>query len=277
MSRNHLKGSRHTGTLIVLAICSVVSLMPLLLVLLGSFRSNSDIVTDPTGLPTTLYLDNYVNAWTDGSLGLYFLNSVVVTIGALALTFILFLPVSYALGRWRFRGASIILGVFLLGLMVTLRIGILPLSQLLDSWGLIDNLLGLILIYAAQAAPMTVLILSTFYRELPDTLEDAALLDGASHGRIFFSVMTPLVRPALAAALVLDIGPIWNDFFMPLVLMRSTERSTLPLGITAFFGEFSADRGLLYAGIIIAILPVAIFFTLAMKQIVSGLTAGIEK
>lgn len=270
-------GRAPIGVYAVLIVCSLCSALPLILVLIGSLRSNNDIIRDPSGFPRSLYLENYVTAWTDASLGAYFVNSAIVTVGALLLAFALYLPLSYALGRWRFRGAAAVLLVFTLGLMVSLRLGVLPITRMFDRWGLIDTHVGLILLYAAQAAPLTVLILSTFYRELPDTLEEAAILDGASDVRVFWSVMTPLMRPAIAAALVLAVGPIWNDFFLPLVLLRSTENYTVPVGISTFFGEYGADRGLLYAGIVIAVTPVIVFFAFAMRQIVSGLTAGIEK
>lgn len=265
------------GTYVVLTIAAVVSLTPNLLVLIGSLRPNAEIVANPTGLPSTFYLGNYARAWEEGSIGTYFLNSLLVTSVSLALALVLFLPAAYALGRWRFRFARLVEALFLLGLMVPLKIGILPLVQMYDAVGLIDNLGGLVLVYTAQAAPLMILILSAFYRQLPDTLEDAAMIDGASPFRTFFSVMTPLMRPAVVTAVILSVGPIWNDFFMPLVLTRTDSNYTIPVGISSFFGEYGADRGMLYAGIVIAIAPVVVFFVFAMRQIVGGLTAGIEK
>jgi raffinose/stachyose/melibiose transport system permease protein len=268
---------RRIGVYVVLVVATILSALPNLLVLIGSLRPNSDIVGNPTGLPTSLYLGNYVRAWEQGSIGTYFVNSLVVSAASLALALVLFLPASYALGRWRFRGAGMILALFLLGLMVPLKIGIIPLVQMYDQWGLIDNLAGLVLIFTAQTGPLMVLILSTFYRQLPDSLEEAAIIDGASPFQTFLRVMTPLMKPAIASAVILSIGPIWNDFFMPLVLIRSDRNFTIPVGISSFFGEYGADRGMLFAGIVIAVAPVVVFFVLAMRQIVSGLTAGIEK
>ncbi|MCK6068125.1 MULTISPECIES: carbohydrate ABC transporter permease [Microbacterium] len=272
-----MKTRSRVGVYIVLTVAAAISALPNVLVLVGSLRPNSEIVANPTGLPTSLYLGNYARAWEQGAIGTYFLNSVVVTAVSLALALVLFLPAAYALGRWRFRFAGAIQALFLLGLMVPLKIGILPLAQMYDQWRLVDNLAGLVLVYTAQAAPLMVLILSTFYRQLPESLDDAARIDGASHFRTFFSVMTPLMKPAIAVSVVLSIGPIWNDFFMPLVLIRSEENFTIPVGVSSFFGEYTADRGMLYAAIVIAVAPVVIFFALAMRQIVSGLTAGIEK
>lgn len=256
---------------------AATSALPTIMVLLGSFRPNSEIIANPAGLPSSFYLGNYLTAWTNASLGAYFLNSIVVTLGALALSMILFVPAAYALGRWHFHGAQLLNAAFLMGLTVTLRIGIIPLSQMYGSWGLIDSSLGLILIYTVSAAPMTVMIVSTFFRTLPSSLEEAALIDGAGPVRLFWSIMLPMVRPALATALVINVGPMWNDFFMPLVLLRTPSKYTLPVGISSFFGEYSADRGLLYAGIMIATLPIIVFFTFAMRHVVNGLTQGMGK
>ncbi len=272
-----MKRGNRLGVYLILSVAAAFSALPNILVLIGSFRPNSEIVANPTGLPTSLYLGNYARAWAEGSIGTYFVNSLIVTVVALGLALVLFLPAAYALGRWRFRGATLVYGLFIVGLMVPLKIGILPLVQMYDRLSLIDSLVGLILVYTAQAAPLMVLILATFYRQLPDSLEDAAMIDGASPFQTFLRVMTPLMKPAIAAAVILSVGPIWNDFFMPLVLIRSEESFTIPVGISSFFGEYTADRGMLFAGIVIAVAPVVVFFTLAMRQIVGGLTAGIEK
>lgn len=260
-----------------LVVGTLLSLAPMLVVLVNSFRTNAEIIRDPLGLPTTVDLSNYTRAWSDASLGKFFVNSTIVTLGSLALGLVVALPLAYALGRWTFRGRALVGVLFLAGLMVPLKIGVVPLADLYNRTGLMDTLLGLVLIYAASGLPLAVLILSAFYSQLPDELEDAALVDGAGHWTLFGRIMTPLVRPAIAAVLVLNIGPAWNDFFMPLILLRTLDRYTLPVGITTFFGEYATDRGLLFASIVIVIIPVTIFFALAMKHVVRGLTAGIGK
>lgn len=271
------KRGRTAGTVLVLTVCTLFSISPLVLVLIGSLRPTREIMTSPLGLPTSLDLSNYAKAWTDGALDSGFLNSILVTAASLILSLILYLPASFALGRWRFRGAFVIRFVFAIGLMVTLRIGIVPIAQAFTRLGLIDNIWALVPLYVAQAAPLMILILSTYYSQLPESIEESALLDGASHLQIFWLVMTPLVRPAIVVALVLGVGPIWNDFFFPLVLLRSDGNLTLPVAITRFFGQFTTDFGLLYAGIMIAVIPVLVLFAIAIRNIVAGLTAGIEK
>jgi len=152
-----------------------------------------------------------------------------------------------------------------------------PLFLLLNHLHLIDNRLGLILVYAATGIPFSIFILSSFFRQLPQELSEAARIDGANEFTIFGRIMLPLVRPALATVIVFQFVPLWNDFFFPLVLLRSTDKWTLPVGMTRFFGEFQADWSTLFAGLIITTLPLIIIFLLATKQIIAGLTAGIGK
>ncbi|MGP5268561.1 carbohydrate ABC transporter permease [Brachybacterium alimentarium] len=275
MTRGTAPGRVTAGAFV--ALCALLSALPLLLLLLNSFRNNQDILADPLGLPTSPTIANYTSAWQEAGIGRYLANSVLVSAAALILGIGLSLPIAYALARWRFKGRSLISVLFVIGLMVSLRIGVLPLFHLYEAFGLIDSRTGLVLIYAAMGMPMAVLLLSSFYGGLPDTLGEAAKIDGASEFRIFARVYTPLVRPAIATVVILNIAPVWNDFFFPLIMMRSDERFTLPVGISTFFNEFSVDRGLLYAGLVLAVAPLAVVFAFSMKQVVGGLTAGTEK
>lgn len=268
---------RNLGVYVVLVFAALVSAGPLLIVLINSLRTDAEITTQPLGWPSVDGLGNYARAWEQASVGMYLFNSLVVTVGAMALALVVGLPAAYAIGRWSFPGKWLVSVVFLSGLMVPLRIGVLPLYHLFQGLGLADTLLGLILIYAVSALPMTTLILSVFYRALPDTLEDAAMVDGAGYGTVFLRIYTPLVIPAIATAVVLNIGPAWNDFFFPLIMQRSPQWFTLPVGISTFFGEFAVDRGLLFAGLVLAAAPLAIVFALSMKYVVGGLTAGMGK
>lgn len=265
------------GAYLFLAVAALLSAAPLLLVVLNSLRTNVEIISDPLAWPSTFNVENYRRAWSDASLGTYMVNSLLVTGGALVLCLAVSLPIAYALGRWSFGGKAIVAGFFLAGLMVPMRIGALPLYHMYESVGLVDTLTGLVLVYAAAGVPMAVLILTTFYRGLPDSLADAARVDGAGEVTIFLAILTPLVRPAIVTVLVLNVAPAWNDFFYPLILQRTEARFTLPVGISTFFSEYSVDRGMLFAGLVIAAAPLSILFALCMRQVVSGLTAGMER
>jgi raffinose/stachyose/melibiose transport system permease protein len=247
------------------------------MVLLGSLRPNKQILAEPLGLPGSFDLSNYQRAWQTASLSTYFLNSVIVTVGAVALCVSVSVMAAYPLARWQFRGRSLLSVYFLSGLMLPVKLGVLPLFYMFQSMHLIDSRLGLILLYAAGGIPFSVFVLAAFIRNLPKELEEAARIDGAGEANVFRSVILPLVRPALATVIVFQFAPTWNDFFFPLVLLRSSDHYTIPVGLTRFFGEYSTDRGALYAGLVLAVLPLVVMFVLATRHIVAGLTAGISK
>jgi raffinose/stachyose/melibiose transport system permease protein len=250
---------------------------PLLLVVINSLRPTSEIFADPIALPERVSLDSYVTAWTDANFGRYFFNSLGITVAAVALATTVSVPAAYPLGRYRFRGSTLLSLFFLSGLMLPFLLAILPLFLMLDSLNLVDTRTGLVLVYAATGIPFSVFILTAFFRQLPGDLSDAASIDGAGEFQVFSRVMLPLVRPALSTVMVFQFVPLWNDFFFPLVLLRSSDKWTLPVGMTRFFGEFQTDWSTLFAGLLIATLPLIVLFLVATKQIISGLTAGIGK
>lgn len=250
---------------------------PLILVVIGSFRSNADILRQPVGLPDSLGFDNYLRAWQTASISTYFANSIMVTVAAVALCVAVSAMAAYALSRWRFRGRALLAAFFLSGLMIPAKLGLLPVFYMFQSMGLIDTRPGLVLLYAASGVPFSIFVIMGFVRGLPTELEEAARLDGANEGRLFVSVALPLMRPALAVVTVFQFAPTWNDFFYPLVLMRSDSKYTVPVGLTRFFGEFATDRATLFAGLVIAIAPLVLVFALATKQIIAGLTAGMSR
>ncbi len=256
---------------------ALIVLGPLLLVVSNALRPTREIFKNPVGLPTSPSLDSFVKAWQEASFNIYFFNSLVITVASVFLATAVASLAGYMLGRYRFTGSQLLSAYFLAGLMLPFRLAIVPLFLLLNDMGLIDNRLGLILVYAATGIPFSIFILSTFFRQLPRELSEAARIDGAGELTIFARVMVPLVRPALATVVVFQFVPLWNDFFFPLVLLRSTSKWTLPVGMTRFFGEFQADWSTLFAGLIITTLPLILLFLLATKQIIAGLTAGINK
>ena len=243
----------------------------------SSFRSNADLITDPLGAPWPLSIAAYEQAWTVGNFATYFANSLMVTVGAVTLSTAVATMAAYALARARSRLFRWLEFLFLSGLMLPIHLAILPIFFLFDGMGLIDSRLGLALMYAASGVPFSIFVLTTFFRQLPEELEEAAALDGASSWQTFWRIMVPLVRPALATVAVFRFVPIWNDFLFPLVLLRREEKYTLPVGLTTFFGEHAADYSAIFAGLVITTVPLIVLFLLATKQIVAGLTAGMAK
>lgn len=255
----------------------IIVLAPMVLILFNSMRPTRQIFREPIGLPESINLDSYVRAWGEASFSEYFLNSVVIVVASVTLATAVSALAAYILGRYSFRGSTFLAIFFLSGLLLPFRLAIMPLFLLLQDLGLVDTRLGLILVYAATGVPFSVFILSAYFRQLPVDLAEAAKMDGAGEYTIFGRVMLPLVRPALATVAVFQFVPLWNDFFFPLVLLRSSEKWTLPVGMTRFFGEFQTDWSTLFAGIVITTLPLIVVFLLATRQIIAGLTAGIGK
>ncbi len=256
---------------------ALIVLAPLALIFINSMRPSRQIFREPIALPESINFDSYVTAWGEASFSQYFFNSLVIVTASVIIATAVSALAAYVLGRYSFRGSGLLAIFFLSGLLLPFRLAIMPLFLLLQDLGLVDSRLGLILVYAATGVPFSVFILSAYFRQLPVELSEAARIDGAGEFTIFGRVMLPLVRPALATVAVFQFVPLWNDFFFPLVLLRSSEKWTLPVGMTRFFGEFQTDWSTLFAGIIITTLPLIIVFLIATKQIIAGLTAGIGK
>ncbi len=254
-----------------------IAVAPLLVMVTNSVRTNQQLATEPLGLPSAPDFTSYQRAWIEASFGTYFWNSLVVTVTAVALSTVVSLLAAYGLARSNSRVMQAIESVFVSGLMMPVFLMIVPVFYLLDSFGLVSTRSGLILVYAAVSIPFEVFVLSTFIRQLPLELEEAARIDGASSLRVFWTVIVPLVRPAIATVVIFRFVPIWNDFFYPLILIRDPDNYTLPVGLTSFFGEYQTDWSTLFAGLVIATLPLIVLFLVATKQIIAGLTAGMGK
>jgi raffinose/stachyose/melibiose transport system permease protein len=268
---------RSVAVVLLLSAYAVVAVGPLVFMLLQSFRPSAEIFNDPLGMPTELYLDNYTEAWREARFATYFTNSVLVVVAAVALCTLVSAMAAYPLARYDFRGNGVLTAYFIAGLTLPIELAVVPIFYLLGSFGMVDSRFGLMLVYAATGIPFSVFILAAFFRSLPRDLEEAARLDGAGEFRIFARVMLPLVKPALATVAIFQFVQLWNDFFFPLVLLRSTDKYTLPVGLTNFFGEYQTNWGAVFAGLTITTLPLVVLFLFLTRHIVSGLVAGMGK
>ena len=262
---------------IFLASAAVVMLYPIFMMILSGFKTTPEIFMSPFSMPKKFNIENFQVIWEKTNVPRYFLNSIIVTVSSIALLLITGTMAAYAISRYKFRGALMVSLFFLSGLMLPLRLAIIPLFIQLKYLGLIDSLLGLIFIYTAMSLPATVFILTGFLRSLPKELEDSARMDGASELRIMLDIMVPLVSPALVIAGIYSAVPIWNDFFFPLIFIQSPEWKTLAQGLTTFFGEYSINYGVLYAGLSLASLPMIFIFIVQSRRFIAGMTAGALK
>ena len=202
---------------------------------------------------------------------------MIVTIASLFFVLLFGAMAAYALSEYRFKG-NMLMGLYLaLGIMIPIRIGTVAILEMMVSTGLVNTLWALILVYTAQGLPLAVFILSEFMRQVSDDLKNAGRIDGLSEYTIFFRLVLPLVRPAMATVAVFNMIPIWNDLWFPLILAPAEETKTLTLGSQVFIGQFVTDWNAVLSALSMAILPVLILYVIFSRQLIRGLTSGAVK
>ena len=262
------------------AICVIVGLsivVPVLFGVLGAFKDNGQLVTNPFGLPSPWVTENYSEIL--GSLGFWqpLGNSLLIAVATTVLVVLASAMAAFVFARFAFRGRELLFTLFTIGLMFPFAVAILPLYILLRQLGLLDNPLGVILPQAAFGLPVTITILRGFFRTIPADVEEAALLDGCSPFGFFWHILLPMARPALATVSVLAVVASWNNFLLPLVVFNDATWWTLPLGVTQFQGQYAADIARILAYVVLAMVPALALYVVAERQLIGGLTAGATK
>jgi raffinose/stachyose/melibiose transport system permease protein len=256
---------------------ALLVLIPLVAAAMNGFKSTAELLARPFGIPQTWVWQNYTTVLASGSFWRQMLNSVIVMVGtAIGVVSLASMP-AYVFSRMRFRGRELLFNFFTLGLLFPLAVAILPLYITLRQANLVDSLWGIILPQVAFGLPGNILILRGFFATVPRELDEAAAIDGCSPVGYFLRILLPLMRPALAAVVVLTMVASWNNFFLPLLVINSEQLYTLPLGIQQFQGQFGTDWGRVLAFVSLALVPTIAFYLVAERQIVAGLTAGAVK
>ena len=258
----------------LLGLYALAIILPLLIMYNSSLRSTNELFSAPLALATSPNFGNYKEVLLGNNFFLFLTNSVIITGGAMLLNIGLSTTAAYALARYRFKVTGMLYALFLLGLMVPLRLASLPLFILMRDMGLMDTRIALVLVYAAWRFGFSILILFGFFYTLPANLEDAGRIDGANEFQLFRRVMLPLAKPGLVIAVIYNAVPVWNDFFFPLIFLRSPERSPLPLAVANFFGEHSVQWGPLFAFLGLSILPIVILYLAMSRFFIRGMLAG---
>ncbi len=258
---------------------SLLVLCPILLVALNSFKTQLAIFDAPLALPSagTATLAGYARVLSNASVLRMFGNSVLVTGVSLTLILLFGAMAAWALTEYRFKGRRALTLFLAFGIMAPIRLGSVSILQTMVSLGLVNTLTALVLVYVAQGLPLAVMILTEFVQQVPGELKDAARCDGISEYRIFFQVVLPLIRPAVATVAVFTMVPIWNDLWFPLILAPSEATQTLTLGIQQFIGQFATDWSAVLAALTLAVLPVLVLYALCSRQLIRGITAGAVK
>ncbi len=263
----------------VLITWTLVALFPVFVIVVNSFKSRKAIFADPLSLPLPSNFDmvGYTTVMHQGDFFQYFLNSMIVTVGSLFCVLLFGAMAAFALSEYRFKGNTL-MGLYLaLGIMIPIRLGTVAILQMMVATGLVNTRTALVLVYSAQGLPLAVFILSEFMRTVSDDLKNAGRIDGLSEYTIFFRLVLPLVRPAMATVAVFTMIPIWNDLWFPLILAPGEEVKTITLGSQVFIGQFVTDWNAVLAALSLAILPVLVLYLLFSRQLIRGITAGAVK
>ena len=288
-------GKRKTGdtlykafiyvALITLAILIIV---PLIWVFLASIKTNAEFYGSPWALPQSFHWQNFVEAWTNAEMGQYMLNSAMVTVMGLILLIVIALPCAYGLSRFKFRGSGFLNTCFMAGLFINVNYIVVPIFLMLkdgDVWlkntfggtFFLNNPFMLALVYAATALPFTVYLLSGYFASLPHDFEEAAYIDGAGYTTTMIKIIFPMAQPSIITIILFNFLAFWNEYIISMTLMSSTSGpKTLPVGLLNLMAsqQGKSEFGIMYAGLVLVMLPTLILYMCVQKKLTQGMTVG---
>ena len=251
-------------------------LAPVAYIILGGFRTNAQITTDPSGLPAPWNVGNYLDVLTGGIFWNEVLNSLIAALATTVGAVVLGLMASYVLARYTFRGRGALYAIFASGLMFPLTVAITPLYIVIKNLGLMNSLAGVIIPQIAFALPTTIIILVPFLRAIPDEIQEAAFIDGCSRLGFFWRMVVRLSMPGVITVGILAFIASWNSYLLPLFILNDSATFTLPLGVQAFSSQYSVDTAKVLAFTSLSMIPALVFFSLFERRIVGGLTGAVK-
>lgn len=266
----------HIITYIILIFFAVIIILPLVWMVITGFKTNKELFLNPFGLPEKWMWENYVDAWSKG-VAVYLANSVIVTVAATFLSTFLACLAAFPLARMQFRGKMIWVYFILGGLMLAPQSSVISLFKMMRMAGLFDTRTGLILIDAAFRIPFAVFLIMTFYKSISTSLDEAAYIDGATTWQVFYKIIVPLSKPIIASCAIVSFRAVWNELMFANVLLQTTAKKTVPIGLLNFQGMTTTNWTLVVSSMVIASLPLVIAFLILQKQFVRGLTGGSVK
>ena len=261
----------------IMVLFTILAITPLFWLLTSSFKPHAEIVRNPLGLPRTWYMENFRRAWTQGSLGVYFMNSVFYSIIATSITTLFALGSGYTFAKFNYRISKFFFALYTLGLLITVHSVIVPLFVLETYIGIGNTRLGVIIPYIAFGLPFAVYLATGYLKGIPDSLEEAALIDGATYMQIFQYIIVPVATPIIATMFIYTFLSNWNEFVLVLTLTSKTAIRSLPVGINSFAGGMSRDYGLQFSALVIGTIPMILFYLIFHEYLERGFAAGISK
>jgi raffinose/stachyose/melibiose transport system permease protein len=255
---------------------AVVFLFPVYALLTLALKDPRQIADSPLSLPAPPTLGNFGEAWTSANLASALLNSAIITGFSLLLLIVLGSTGAYYLAR---RAGGLGYGLyilFLLGIVLPFQLGMIPLYKLVDDLGWLGTYHGMVLFYTGIQLPFTIFLYTGFIRALPPDYAQAALIDGCDHRQAFTRIVFPLLRPITGTVIILNAVFIWNDFFTPLLYLGGSGKETVPVGIFSFVGQYVSDYGLVFAGLVLAALPILVVFLFLQRYVIKGFAGGLK-
>lgn len=264
---------------LVLLAYTALALFPIALILINSVKTRAAIFDDPLALPTveSFSLVGFQKVLAATHFMQFFVNSLVVTLGSLGLIVLFGAMAAWALSEYEYKGRRWLALFMAIGIMIPIRLGTVSILELVVQLDLINTLTALVLVYTAQGLPLAIMILSEFIRQVPGELKDAARCDGVGEFKIFFQVILPLIRPAIATVAVFTMIPAWNDLWFPLILAPGDETKTVTLGVQQFIGQYVTDWNSVLAALSLAVVPMLVLYAVFSRQLIRGLTSGAVK
>lgn len=273
---------------VVLFALAISIVVPVAWVFMASVKENSQFYGNPWELPNGLHWENFVNAWNKAQMGDYMINSVIVTALALVILLVVALPASYALARFEFKGVKLLKTAFMAGLFINVNYIVVPIFLMLrdgDNWirnltgqgFLLNNLFVLAVVYAATALPFTIYLLSGYFVTLPHDYEEAAYIDGAGFFTTMIRIIFPMAKPSIITVILFNFLSFWNEYIISMTLMNGLNaQKTLPVGLLNLMQaqQAAAEFGMMYAGLVLVMLPTLILYICVQKQLTQGMTMG---
>ena len=261
----------------ILILMTFIIAYPIFLMISSSFKSKLEIFTSPLGLPEKLSFENYQIVWEKVNFSDYIWNSIIVSSASVFIVIFVSSLAAFYLSRYSFKWNPIILFFFMIGLMLPMKLAIIPLYLIMRDFGLLDTHYSLIAVYVAGGIPFAVFLFYGFFKTLPKDLEQSARLDGCNDFQVYYKIVLPLMKPSIAIVGIVNLVNVWNDFFYPLIFIKTDELRTIPIGMLTLFGEYDTEWNLLFSGLTISSLPLLVAFIFASRMFIDGLTSGAMK
>ncbi|NLJ18918.1 carbohydrate ABC transporter permease [Globicatella sulfidifaciens] len=252
-------------------------IFPFLVIIINSFKSRVTIIQNPLALPESLSFENYIQAFKAMNFPTALMNSIIVTTGSVLVIVLFSSMFAYFLVRWKWKINRYIYLTIVASMIIPFQSLMIPFVSIYGGAGLLDSKYMLMFFYLGFGLSLATFIYHGFIKGIPVALEEAAVIEGASRLQIFWKIIFPILKPITSTIVILDVLWIWNDFLLPSLVIMSAEDRTIPLSTFRFFGTYTSDYGLAMAGLVLAIIPIIIFFIILQKQIIRGVVEGAVK